>query len=88
MVFIICCSVLSCLSTEEENSKTIDHVIMNTMSNNKFVSSKTSYVLRDIVYYKDTRTNLCFVGSAVGHSSGLLTNVPCTPEVEKNSISF
>jgi len=40
-----------------------------------------------IVYTKDTRTNLCFALSTVGEypigTSVIVTNVPCTPEVEK-----
>ena len=38
-------------------------------------------------YYKDPRTNLCFVRSAVENGRGFGYNVfsyvPCTPEVEK-----
>lgn len=38
-------------------------------------------------YYKDTRTNLCFVRNVVTNSNGfsdnVFANVPCTPEVEK-----
>lgn len=38
-------------------------------------------------YYKDKRTNLCFVHNSVTNSNGfsrdIYTNVPCTPEVEK-----
>lgn len=38
-------------------------------------------------YYKDTRTNLCFVRNSVTNSQAIsynvFTNVPCTPEVEK-----
>lgn len=38
-------------------------------------------------YYKDTRTNLCFVRNVVTNSNGfsdnIFTNVPCSPEVEK-----
>lgn len=38
-------------------------------------------------YYKDTRTNLCFVVSGInnGHmvTYHVYSNVPCTPEVEK-----
>jgi hypothetical protein len=37
-------------------------------------------------YYKDTRTNLCFVRNTVTNSNGfsdnVFANVPCTPEVE------
>jgi len=35
-------------------------------------------------YYKDMRTNLCFAG--MYNSS--ITNVPCTPEVEKIAHPF
>ncbi len=38
-------------------------------------------------YYKDPRTNLCFVRSYVNEypmgTATIFTNVPCTPEVEK-----
>jgi hypothetical protein len=38
-------------------------------------------------YYKDMRTNLCFVRNSVtdsnGFSENIFSNVPCTPEVEK-----
>lgn len=38
-------------------------------------------------YYKDTRTNLCFVRNIVYDSNGfgnnVFSNVPCTPEVEQ-----
>lgn len=34
-------------------------------------------------YYKDTRTNLCFAGRGLNGYSALLTQVPCSPEVEK-----
>lgn len=39
-------------------------------------------------YYKDVNTNLCFLGYNVGYKSGIFTNVPCTPEVEKVAIMF
>jgi len=41
--------------------------------------------INTIIYYKDTRTNMCFAGTKelVNRYSSLLTNVPCTPEVEK-----
>lgn len=34
-------------------------------------------------YYKDTRTDLCFAGYNLGGHDGYLTQVPCSPEVEK-----
>ena len=38
-----------------------------------------------ILYVKDTRTGLCFVSNEIltDINSIVLTNVPCTPEVEK-----
>lgn len=36
-----------------------------------------------IHYYKDARTGLCFAGSAGDYEGATLTNVSCTPEVEK-----
>lgn len=33
-----------------------------------------------VQYMRDSRTNLCF---AVNPNNGSMTNVPCTPEVEK-----
>lgn len=43
-----------------------------------------------IPYYKDLRTNLCFIDNviwtsdqALQHDSHILAYVPCTPEVEK-----
>jgi hypothetical protein len=42
---------------------------------------------QNIEYYKDSRTNLCFVRNIVCGSDGccynVFANVPCTPEVEK-----
>jgi hypothetical protein len=34
-------------------------------------------------YYKDTRTDLCFAGYHLGGRDGFMTQVPCSPEVEK-----
>lgn len=34
----------------------------------------------ELQYMKDSRTNLCF---AIGSTNGSITNVPCSPEVEK-----
>lgn len=42
---------------------------------------------QELEYYKDTRTNLCFVRNVVinsnGFSDNVFCNVPCTPEVEQ-----
>jgi len=41
---------------------------------------------QNIEYYKDSRTNLCFVRNIVcgpnGYCDNVFANVPCTPEVE------
>lgn len=36
-----------------------------------------------IVYVKDSKTGLCFATFGTGSYAALMTNVPCTPEVEK-----
>ena len=42
--------------------------------------------LHSLIYYKDDRTNLCFVDNDVynhyGSDSHVFANVPCSPEVE------
>lgn len=38
---------------------------------------------KSLIYFKDANTHLCFAGMYVGYQAGTLTNVPCTPEVEK-----
>lgn len=44
--------------------------------------------LKYVMYFKDTKTGLCFAGSHLEHYSAVLTNVPCTPEVEKVAHPF
>jgi len=46
-------------------------------------------IVSGLIYFKDPKTNLCFAGKFLGQAKftssppeGLLTNVPCTPEVE------
>lgn len=50
-------------------------------------STQTKEEATRLEYYKDSRTNLCFVRNSVTNSNGfsdnVFTNVPCTPEVEK-----
>jgi hypothetical protein len=43
--------------------------------------SFNSSTVNTISYFKDDRTQLCFAASGLGTSLGVLTNVPCTPEV-------
>lgn len=37
----------------------------------------------ELIYTKDARTNLCFAAFGVKYANALMTNVPCTEEVEK-----
>lgn len=39
--------------------------------------------VEQIRYYKDSRTNLCFVVNRTYGDALVFTNVPCTPEVER-----
>jgi len=47
---------------------------------------KINTQINQIEYYKDIRTNLCFVNNDTFNSNGftfnIFTCVPCTPEVE------
>lgn len=36
-----------------------------------------------INYFRDNHTGLCFAAYRLQSPNGLLTNVPCTPEVER-----
>jgi hypothetical protein len=36
----------------------------------------------DLTYTKDYRTGLCFAVLGLGYNHGVVTNVPCSPEVE------
>jgi hypothetical protein len=44
--------------------------------------------LSELRYFKDTRMNLCYAGTYIGHTYGTMTNVPCTPEVETTATTF
>lgn len=41
------------------------------------------HFVRHMEYYKDDRTSLCYAVSCPSCNSAMMTNVPCTPEVEK-----
>ncbi len=43
---------------------------------------------RELHYYKDTNSNLCFAVMNLDMQSATMTNVPCTPEVEKMAHDF
>jgi len=44
-------------------------------------AENTHYASIYFTYFKDTRTNLCFVSEGLGRNYAVMTNVPCTPEV-------
>jgi hypothetical protein len=48
--------------------------------------AETKKEAQSLDYYKDNKTNLCFVRNSVCNTNGIcyniFTNVPCTPEVE------
>jgi hypothetical protein len=39
--------------------------------------------VKQLEYYKDTRTGLCFVENVTYYGYDVFANVPCTPEVER-----
>jgi len=39
--------------------------------------------VNSLVYIKDARTHLCYATFEMGQNFGLLTNVPCSSEVEQ-----
>lgn len=49
--------------------------------------TETKQKVQELEYYKDSRTELCFVRNYVinsnGFSDNVFANVPCTSEVEK-----
>ena len=54
--------------------------------------SRNDFELREMStemhYFKDTNTGLCFAAMNLSMQSATMTNVPCTPEVEKIARSF
>jgi hypothetical protein len=40
-------------------------------------------VLNEIKYFRDNRTGLCFAAQALGFNQAVMSNVPCTPGVER-----
>jgi hypothetical protein len=47
------------------------------------ITSSAQKLSKELHYYKDSNTHLCFAAYHVGLQSTSITNVPCTPEVEK-----
>lgn len=56
----------------------------NTESNNRYINF-TNFFQEETFYFKDNRTNLCFISNMTGlyNTSISISNVPCTKEVEK-----
>lgn len=75
--------VLLLVSCTTETSESKRNVYLNSMND-----SNSTMFLPEIRYYKDTATNLCFAGQWLGWNSAVLTNVPCTPEVDKLVTNF
>jgi hypothetical protein len=46
-------------------------------------TQRTNELLPELIYIRDNRTGLCFASRYLGHQAGVMTNVPCTPEVER-----
>lgn len=67
-------------------------LILGCQSSTEYRRDKAAEDIRtlssSLIYYKDLRTNLCFAGFGMGWNYSTLTNVPCTPEVEKNIKTF
>lgn len=40
-------------------------------------------IIQTVEYHRDSRTGLCYATYGLGMQNGTMTNVPCTPEVEK-----
>lgn len=72
-IIVICLLVLGC-DTPEMKKHRMEYSI-NEMS-------------AEMHYYKDSNTNLCFAAMNMSMQSATMTNVPCTPEVEKMARPF
>jgi len=65
-ILIACCLIACDVPADKEETPSV---------------SATHYASIYFTYFKDTRTNLCFVSEALGRTYAVMTNVPCTPEV-------
>lgn len=43
---------------------------------------------RNILYFKDTRTGICFATYRLGSQYGAMTSVECTPEIQQTAEEF
>ena len=71
-LLIVCAFILCSCSSKEQRQLEWDNSIYNGRIS----------LINDFTYHKDTRTNLCFVVAGYGYGQ-TITNVPCSPEVEK-----
>lgn len=74
-LFVLMLLCLTCCCDEtKEHAKIIDQQNFDMHS-----------YIENVRYCKDIRTGLCFAGCPIygGAYNSVLTNVPCTPEVEK-----
>lgn len=47
------------------------------------IENEKNLINQDLSYYKDSKTGLCFAAISIGSTAQSVTNVPCTPEVER-----
>ena len=47
------------------------------------LENQKDIINNNLHYNKDYKTGLCFAHYQLKYNTGVLTNVPCTPEVEK-----
>lgn len=62
-------------SSDPEDIQTTGFILGNTNSADGSAVEKYFY------YIQDTRTGLCYVTGRLSGQTGVLSNVPCTPEV-------
>jgi hypothetical protein len=74
--YIICFGLLVLLALQVSACETKEQELSRS-------KKESSDRILQLAYFKDPRTNLCFVGYGMGWNFGLMTNVPCSPEVEK-----
>lgn len=63
-------------------------LIMGCASNEELVSTDKDALGSYLNYYKDTKTNVCYSAMFLRANTGVLTSVPCTPEVEEVAHKF
>lgn len=76
LIFVFGCSI----SPPNEKSSEEKQALAEVRRTCEFLTNSVSY-------YKDNRTNLCFA-LKYGNYGDSITNVPCSPEVEKIAHHF